>query len=235
MLIKIMKIFGIVVVVLIGAVMVAQRQSDGPLNDIMPGGELRAGPLVSEPVDDWSFAHSETIELQLVEPQTSRYTGIMVYDGELYIPCDLGFMWGRFSGNQRHILHLIFLFKHWHEDAVLDGRAVLRIAGKRYERQAVRVNDQELLVVLKAELEEMARGYVAPDILGPEPTEGPRDVWFFRMDPRVTISPIAKQDTMSGCLEPGAAGFCPMADAATQSSTRCDEGTCSLPTAREPS
>ena len=70
------------------------------------------------------------------------------------------------------------------EDAVRDGRVVLRIAGKRYPRQAVRVTDPELLATLRSQLEEMAGQWVAPEPLGEAPTDGPRDIWFFRMDPR---------------------------------------------------
>ena len=79
---------------------------------------------------------------------------------------------------------MIYIFKDWHEDAERDGRAVLRIGGKRYERQAVRVTDPELLATLRSQLEDMARAWVAPAPLGDAPTEGPRDIWFFRMDPR---------------------------------------------------
>lgn len=189
------KALAVLILVLIGSVLVAQRLSDGPLNDIIPGGPLRAGTLVSEAEIDWRTVlggqrvlgdqrEMEPVELQLVEPPSSRYVGIMLHEGQLYVPCDLGFMWGRFSGSQRRVLHLIYLFKRWHEDALRDGRAVLRIAGKRYERQAVRVTDPALLAALRLQLEEMARQWVAPEPLAEAPSEGPRDIWFFRMDPR---------------------------------------------------
>ena len=180
---------GVLTLLLIGAGLVAQRLSDGPLNDIIPGGPLRAGTLVSEAAIDWAAVLGDdggiaVVELQLVEPASSRWVGIMERDGQLYVPCDLGFMWGRFSGSQRRVLHLIYLFKRWHEDAQRDGRAALRMNGKRYERQAVRVTDPELLAALRLQLEEMARQMVAPDPLAEAPTEGPRDIWLFRMDPR---------------------------------------------------
>ncbi len=191
---------GILILVLVAASLVAQRLSDGPLNPIIPGGPLRAGALVSEPDIDWptvlggngscvdgACAPMDPIELQLVEPPSSRYVGIMVHEAQLYVPCDLGFMWGRFSGNQRRVLHLIYLFKRWHEDALRDGRAVLRIDGKRYERQAVRVTDPELLAALRLQLERMARQWVAPEPLAAAPTVGPNDIWFFRMDPRPAL------------------------------------------------
>lgn len=194
------KALGVLVLVLIGSALVAQRLSDGPLTAIIPGGPLRAGALVSEADIDWPkvlgdkgscvdgvCAPMEPIELQLVEPPTSRYTGIMVRESQLYVPCDLGFMWGRFSGSQRRVLHLIYLFKRWHEDALRDGRVVLRIDGKRYERQAVRVTDPELLAALRLQLEEMARQWVSPEPLAGAPTDGPSDIWFFRIEPRPAI------------------------------------------------
>jgi len=180
------RVSGIVLLLLIGMGFVAQRMSDGPTGPIQ-GGALRTGALVTEPVTDWSFAQGQDLEIQLVEPVGSRRTGLMVHDGELYVPCDLGFMWGRFSGQHRLILHAIYILKSWHEDALLDGRVVLRIAGKRYERQAVRVTDPELVAELQVQLEGMAAEWLAPEVLGPAPTEGPGDIWFFRMDPRASI------------------------------------------------
>ncbi len=180
------KTAGVVTILLIGTGLVAQRMSDGPTGPI-PGGLLRTGTLVSEPDVDWSFANGQMIELQLVEPLGSRTTGVMVPEGQLYVPCDLGFMWGRFSGRTRWMLHLIYVFKRWHEDAQRDGRVVLRIAGKRYERQAVRVTDLELLATLRLQLEEMAEQWVSPAPLGEAPTDGPKDIWFFRMDPRPAV------------------------------------------------
>ena len=98
--------------------------------------------------------------------------------------CDLGFIWGRFAGQRRRILHLIYLLKGWHEDALRDGRVVLRIAGKRYERQAVRITDPELLSRLRAQVKEGVEEWISPTALAPAPTEGPKDIWFFRMDAR---------------------------------------------------
>lgn len=174
---------------------IAQELSDGPLTAIIPGGPLRSGPLVTEPVEDWSTVLGEAatcsgdacaapdpIELQLVEPPTSRYVGVVLHDGHVYLPCDLGFMWNRFGGTERRVLQLIYYFKHWHKDALRDGRAVLRIDGKRYAGHATRVTDPQLLAELKVQLEVMARHWVAPDPLPPAPAEAPNDIWFFRFD-----------------------------------------------------
>src|SRR5258705_10397908 len=90
-----------VLILLFGAsVLVAKRMSDGPLTAMIPGGALRAGSL--EPSANLAAAvtctnavcpQMEPIELELVGPATSRYTGIMVHDGQVYTPCDLGYMW----------------------------------------------------------------------------------------------------------------------------------------------
>lgn len=183
---------GILILVLIGSVFIAQRLADGPLNAMLPGGPLRAGTLVAKDVSlaaligNRDASVMEPIELQLVEPPTSRYTGIMVHDGQVYVPCDLGYMWGRFEGSQRTMLHLIYLFKHWHEDALRDGRVVVRVDGERYEGQAVRVTDPAVIAALRSQLEAMAARWVAPAVLAPAPTKGPNDIWFFRIDPRAS-------------------------------------------------
>ncbi len=80
------------------------------------------------------------------------------------------------------MLSPIHRFKRWHEDALRDGRVVLRIAGKRYERQAVRVTDPELLAKLRSIVVEMANQYFSSSLLD-VPTD-PQEIWFFRMEPR---------------------------------------------------
>ncbi len=142
-------------------VAVAARFSDGPIGPF-PGGPLVAGELVGEAVPDWSFAkHTGSIELE-VDPQSprSRTVWLAVVGGVLYVPC--GFPES----------------KSWPHQALRDGRVVLRIDGRRYERQALRESDPELLRLLGAEL---ARKYGVGDA---EAAVAGRDVWFFRMDPR---------------------------------------------------
>ena len=43
-----------------------------------------------------------------------------------------------------------------------------------------------VMVHERLQLEEMAEQWVAPAPLGEAPTDDPRDIWFFRMDPRAT-------------------------------------------------
>jgi hypothetical protein len=112
----------------IAALAILARFLDGPVGPL-PGGPLRGGDLVSEPVTDWTFAAGEEeIELQLDSQQTSRTTWILVADGRAYIPASTEYPPG----------------KTWHRVALEDGRATLRIAGKRYPVTLTKVDDDAL-------------------------------------------------------------------------------------------
>ncbi len=129
------------------------------------------------------------VEVELTGDQSSRLTGALYLDGSLYIPCDLGFGWGRFEGRTRWILNAIYLVKDWHIKAAGDGGARLRIDNRIYPRQLVRVNDAEEVELLKLEMERLTRGWVAPETLGPRPVEGPSEVWFFKaVNPQAVAS-----------------------------------------------
>lgn len=150
------------IVLALAAVAIGARFADGPVG-ILPGGPLVAGELVPESEIDWSFATDlDTIEFGLIEPPRSRTVWLIVHEGELYVPC--GFL-------------DVPLWKQWPHEALEDGRSLLRVAGKRYERQAVKIEDAEL----HAELARLVSAkYGTP---GGQPP-GPNDVWFFRMDRR---------------------------------------------------
>ena len=115
-------------------------------------------------VPDWSFATDvQNIEFQLLEPPRSRTVWIVVEDGKAYIPCGIP--------NFR-------LWKQWPHEALEDGRALLRIDGKLYPRQLVKVKDMSLIASLG---EKVGHKY------GLSPGDGEPDpdaVWFFRLDPR---------------------------------------------------
>jgi hypothetical protein len=163
---------------------------DGPIGPI-PGGELRTGKLDDSVDPDWvermNGSAMGEVELQLENPVGSRTTAAFVYDGDLYVPCDLGFVWRRVpKASLRTMLRVIWSFKDWHENAMADGRVVVRIDGRRYERHAVRVTDPALLSVFREQMANGAAG--AFGALLPIETN-PDDIWFFRLDPR------QKQDT----------------------------------------
>jgi hypothetical protein len=146
-------------VVLAAAAFFAPRfVHDGPLGPI-PGGPLRAGELFDLPVSDWSFATDVgEIELQLQSQRISRTTWILVRDGAAYVPCSLGFPPG----------------KSWYRDAQADGRATLRIDGRRYPVTLAKDDDPTLA--------EFARGEVVRKYGNAPPSEA--GVLFFRVASR---------------------------------------------------
>jgi len=137
----------------------AARVMDGPSGPF-PGGPLAAGDLVTGPDPDWSFAAeipSIEIEVNAANP-LSRTVWLLVDQGDLFVPAGLASR------------------KTWPSQAVADGRAVVRIAGKRYQRQASRVTDPVRLDALRSAL---GRKYgVTPS------SDGSDDTWFFRLGPR---------------------------------------------------
>jgi hypothetical protein len=128
---------------LIALVFFGARFHDGPLG-LIPGGALVAGDLVAEPVTDWSFAkETGEIELQLDSQQVSRTVWLFVLDGKAYVPCSLDFPPG----------------KTWHHEAVKDGRATLRIDGKRYPVTMTRLDDAAAQGIGEAARAELRRKY----------------------------------------------------------------------------
>jgi hypothetical protein len=156
--IRIIALLLLAAVALLVFVALGARFNDGPIG-LFPGGPLEAGPLEEDPVTDWSFAtDEETIELQLLSQDRSRTTWILVRGGAAFIPCSLSFPPA----------------KSWHQRAVENGRAVLRMRGRRYPVALERVEDEELA----AALGEVVRGKYGT---GP-PGEGA--AWYFRVTSR---------------------------------------------------
>ncbi len=155
-------------VLLIAIALIGARFADGPVA-IIAGGPFTSGDLVTGPEPDWSFARDiREVEFQLVEPPRSRTTWILEHDGRIYIPC--GYMtttWGK-------------IWKQWPIEALKDGRAILRIGDKLYERGLVRIEEGPLLAPLTAEL---SRKYARGADIGPEAvTSG--YLWLFELAPR---------------------------------------------------
>jgi hypothetical protein len=148
-------------VALVALAFFAARLHDGPLGPI-PGGPLEAGDEVTEPVADWSFVKDVgEIELQLASQGRSRTTWILFHEGQAYVPCSLGFPPG----------------KSWHHDALADGRATLRIEGKRYPVQLTKLDDAAV-----QQLEAVVRSEVARKYAQAPPTDA--GVWLFRITSR---------------------------------------------------
>jgi hypothetical protein len=143
-------------VVLAVVVVLGARLHDGPLGPL-PGGSLASGEVVAGPVADWSFAKDVMeIELQLESQTKSRTVWIIVHDGRAYVPAATEYPPG----------------KTWHRAALEDGRAVLRIVGKRYPVALAKVEDEALA---------RAIGQTASNKYTARPG-GP--VWFFAVQPR---------------------------------------------------
>ena len=112
---------------------VKQRFADGP-NRVFSGGPLVSGELHTGPEPDWSFVKDiPTIEMQLLDPPRSRRIWIAEADGKLYV-------WSGYMGTT-----IGRLWKRWPVQAERDGRAVIRINGKRYERHLVRITSGDVL------------------------------------------------------------------------------------------
>lgn len=130
---------------LVALLLFAARSADGPI-EIIAGGPFTSGELVEGAEPDWSFVRdTPTVEFQLLNPARSRTTWIIEHEGKIYIPC--GYMtttWGK-------------IWKQWPIEAELDGRAILRVDGKLYPRQLVRVTAdpalEKIIRVLKRKYE----------------------------------------------------------------------------------
>ena len=148
-------------VALVALLFFAARLHDGPLGPI-PGGPLEGGEEVSAPVADWSFVKDVAeVELQLASQGSSRTTWILLFDGQAYVPASLSFPPG----------------KSWHHDAAADGRAILRIGGRRYPVTLTKVDDAVVQQMAERVRAEVARKYA-------DPPPGDGGVWLFQVASR---------------------------------------------------
>jgi hypothetical protein len=146
---------------LVALLFFAARLHDGPLGPI-PGGPLEAGAEVTEPVADWAFVKDiAEVELQLASQGSSRTTWILFHEGQAYVPCSLGFPPG----------------KSWHHAAAADGRAVLRIEGKRYPVTLTKLDDAAVQQLADTVRSEVTRKYG-------EVPPGDAGVWLFQISSR---------------------------------------------------
>ena len=153
-------------VLMIVVVLVAARFADGPIV-IIAGGPLESGELVTGSEPDWSFVRGvQEIELQLLSPPRSRTTWVLEHDGRIFVPCGyLDSTLGR-------------IWKKWPIEAQEDGRALVRIEGKRYERQLARVTDPATFEAVTARI----RPKYGVDAKGNSVTDDA--LWIFELKPR---------------------------------------------------
>jgi hypothetical protein len=150
--------------------------ADGP-SILFPGGKLVAGDMHTGPEPNWSFTDDvPTIELQLVDPESSRIIFIMESGGKVYIP----------SGYMRSTLGRIWKDWAFQADAG-DGLAVARIDGKRYERQLIRIKEGPVLHGVAAKMASKYGGGATPEsIAASVKSVEDGDTWIFEMAPRGT-------------------------------------------------
>ena len=173
--------FGVPTVVLVLAVigaLTAARFHDGPFAGplaIIAAGPFETGELQGgseEP--DWAFLREyPTIEFQLLDPARSRTTYIMEHDGRIFIP-------SRYMNTIRGKL-----WKHWPMEAEEDGRAILRVDGKLYERQLVRIQEPE---IVSGVLAERSRKY-GNSLSALQELVASGDLWLFELQPRGQAEP----------------------------------------------
>jgi hypothetical protein len=166
---KLLMALGVVLlvpVVAIATLLVASGYSDGA-SRLFGGGELVSGELVTGPEPDWSFVHDiPTIELQLLNPPRSRVIWIVEHEGtpyvvSAYMSSTIGRLW-----------------KRWPVQAERDGRAIVRIGGKRYERTLKRIKAGAMVEGVAAELRRKYRYRVTPADIEAGST------WLFELAPR---------------------------------------------------
>ncbi|MDP6535941.1 MAG: hypothetical protein QGG02_06370 [Gammaproteobacteria bacterium] len=143
-----------------------QRFADGP-NRVFSGGPLVAGEIHSGSEPDWSFVNQiPTIEMQLIDPPTSRRIWTVEHAGKLYV-------WSGYMGST-----VGRLWKRWPVQAERNGRAIMRINGIRYERDLRRIQSGDELDGITAA------------ITGKYPSQTTRanvesgGVWLFEAAPR---------------------------------------------------
>lgn len=168
---SILRWIGIVIAVIIAALVLTAlfaRVSDGPIG-IFAGGPLTSGEYIDEEFSDWSaYEGVPEIDMQLLEPPRSRRVWTIVDEGNLYIPAG----WVRSMP----------LWKQWPHEAVADGRAIVRIQGRIYPVELVKIEDSDLRWKLFRKLAEKYELQV------PDAPPDPEDTWIFRAEPRASLS-----------------------------------------------
>ncbi len=140
-------------------VAVTARFRDGPFGPF-PGGPLLRGPLIhGELPDPETIARVREVELELHDPRRSRLTWVIEHEGSLFVPC--GFIGVPF-------------LKRWPHQAVVDGRATLRVLGRRYPGTLQRITEPGLYRATRLKVAEKYGGSLESD---------PTRLWMFRFDP----------------------------------------------------
>lgn len=177
MLKKIVKWAGIACIgifILAGASYAAMRMSDGPVEfwpwfTISIGGPFKSGQVMPSPTN-WDFLKErEEIEIQTLNPTSSRTVWVPVVDGKLYIVS--GYM---NSGIGR-------LWKQWPTYMAEDNRVLIRVDGDIYEQRLNRITEGPIAAEVMSEI---ARKYFGgPNRVNPQAGIGVTSgsVWLFEV------------------------------------------------------
>jgi hypothetical protein len=164
------------IVVFIGVAYGGMRLSDGPVEffpwfTISIGGPFRSGEVVASP-QSWEFLKDvEEMEIQTLNPNTSRTLWVPVVDGKLYIVS--GYM-GSTIGR---------LWKQWPTYMEEDNRILIRVDNNIYEQRLNRITEGPIAAAV---MSEVARKYAgAPPSDNPNPAAGRAvtsgSVWLFEV------------------------------------------------------
>lgn len=161
------------VLLVVAGVFTAARLHDGPIPGrlaIVAGGEFVSGELQNTSAEpSWNFLKEYfTVEFQLLDPARSRTTFVMEHDGRIFIPS------GYMNTTQGK------LWKHWPKEAEQDGRAILRVDGKLYNRNLVRIEQGEIVADV---LKELSRKYGGGATI-PLDEVSSGNLWLFELQPR---------------------------------------------------
>lgn len=166
---RVLIVVGCLLLIPVTAVLTAaakQRFTEGA-DFVFSGGPLVSGELHTGADPDWSFTDDiQTIELQLLDPPRSRRIWIQAHDGRIYV----------FSGYMNTAVGR--LWKRWPVQAERDGRAVLRIDGRRYERQLARIESGPELEGIAASIRDKYNYDIS------RATVEAGDTWVFEAAPR---------------------------------------------------
>ena len=151
---------------LFGSLAIKANLSDGP-SVLFSGGPLISGEMVTSQEPDWSFVSNvRTFELQLINPARSRTLWIVEHDGKLYLNSN-------YMGGIRQRL-----WKRWPEHAERDGRAIMRIEGKRYQRNLIRLKSGPIV-------DEVTQAFSEKYPVKMTPAEvAAGELWLFELAPK---------------------------------------------------
>ena len=152
----------------------AMRLHDGPVEffpwfTISIGGPFRSGEITPSP-DNWEFIRDrEEIEIQTLQPTTSRTVWVPVVDGKLYIV----------SGYMTSTLGR--LWKQWPSYLEQDNRILIRIDGRIYQQRLQRITEGPITAQV---MSEVIRKYAGgPDTVNPAASQAVTSgsVWMFEV------------------------------------------------------